>query len=77
MRKRIPPRPVWPPDLAAYDPAQWVDEFHWHLGRWEWYREHPELADVVDPLGLLRARREARLAAPPRSDSPQNAGHLG
>jgi hypothetical protein len=63
VRRRRRPVAVFPPHLADFAPGDWVDRYHWTLARWEWYREHPELAEIVDPIELLRERREARLAS--------------
>ena len=65
MRKRIPPRPVWPPQLAEFRPGDWVDRFHWSMARWAYWQEHREELPDVDPIELLRERREARLNAAP------------
>jgi hypothetical protein len=63
MRRRQPPREYWPPYLAEFDPAQWVDRYHWAMARWEYWKAHPQLHEVVSPIDLLCERREARLEA--------------
>jgi len=63
MRKKIPPAPGFPPELASFTPADWVDRYHWAVARWEYWHAHEELHDVIDPIELLRQRREARLSA--------------
>jgi hypothetical protein len=61
VRRRARPAPGFPPELADFAPAHWVDRYQWALARWEWWVAHPELHQVVDPIGLLRERRAARL----------------
>ena len=64
MRRKRPPVEHFPPHLERFVDADWVDRFAWAEARWEWYRAHPELHDVVDPIELLRERRSARLETP-------------
>jgi hypothetical protein len=40
-----------------------VDLVHFTEERWLWWVAHPELHDVVDPVELLREKRNARLSA--------------
>jgi hypothetical protein len=61
VKRRVRPAEHFPPHLQDFAPADWVDRYHWAMARWEWWREHPGLHDVVDPLELLRERREARI----------------
>jgi hypothetical protein len=63
MKRRQPPVAHFPPHLADFAPGDWVDRYHWAMARWEYWQAHPELAEVVDPVELLRERREARLAS--------------
>lgn len=64
MRRRRPAVSPWPPHLADFAAEDWVDEYHWRMARWDWYKAHPKLRGQVNPIELLRERREARLAAP-------------
>lgn len=63
MRRREQPRNGFPPSLAVFSADGWVDRYHWAMARWEYWKAHrAELRDV-DPIELLRERREARLEA--------------
>jgi hypothetical protein len=53
----------FPPHLTDFAPGEWVDEYHWHLARWQYGVDHPGLHELVDPIGLLRECRAARLAS--------------
>jgi hypothetical protein len=63
MRRRALPAPGFPPELAAYDPALWIDQTQWAWARCAYWRDHPEVQPFIDPVELLAERRAARLAA--------------
>jgi hypothetical protein len=63
MKRKALPAPGFPPDLAAYDLAMWLDPVQWHFARWEYWQAHPEIQPHVDPVELLRVRLQARIAA--------------
>jgi hypothetical protein len=63
VRRKAAPAPGFPPELESFDPAAWVDEYHWRVARWDYWHEHPEVQSFIDPIELLRQRREARLRA--------------
>lgn len=60
MKRKAKPVASFPPELEAYDPAAWVDRYHWTLARWEHWQKHRDELPHVDPIQLIKARHDAR-----------------